>query len=221
MHHTQSNLIEIQDKIKNKIKNLELFEYNPKIIAVSKTFHEQDILPLLNYEHCDFGENKVQEALYKWKELKKKYEKVKLHMLGKLQTNKVKYAVEIFDYIHSLDSLKLAKKLTDEIYKQDKKIKIFIQVNLGEEEQKNGINLKDLDNFYYECKKNLNLDIIGLMCLPPQNENPEKFFQKLKECSDKFGLTDLSMGMSNDYDVACKFGSTFLRIGTKIFGERG
>ncbi len=193
----------------------------PEIIAVSKTFDIEHIKPVLEYGHKNFGENKIQEAISKWTEVKKEYIDIKLHMLGKVQTNKVKFLIPLFDYLHSLDNFKLAEKISKEEVKKNKKIKIFIQVNLGEEEQKNGINLKDLDNFYYECKKNLNLDIIGLMCLPPQNENPEKFFQKLKECSDKFGLTDLSMGMSNDYDVACKFGSTFLRIGTKIFGERG
>ena len=193
----------------------------PEIIAVSKTFDIEHIKPVLEYGHKNFGENKIQEAISKWTDFKKERTDIKLHMLGKVQTNKVKFLIPLFDYLHSLDNFKLAEKISKEEVKKNKKIKIFIQVNLGEEEQKNGINLKDLDNFYYECKKNLNLDIIGLMCLPPQNENPEKFFQKLKECSDKFGLTDLSMGMSNDYDVACKFGSTFLRIGTKIFGERG
>ena len=193
----------------------------PEIIAVSKTFDIEHIKPVLEYGHKNFGENKIQEAISKWTDVKKEHTDIKLHMLGKVQTNKVKFLIPLFDYLHSLDNFKLAEKIAKEEVKKNKKIKIFIQVNLGEEEQKNGINLKDLDNFYYECKKNLNLDIIGLMCLPPQNENPEKFFQKLKECSDKFGLKDLSMGMSNDYDVACKFGSTFLRIGTKIFGERG
>ena len=193
----------------------------PEIIAVSKTFDIEHIKPVLKHGHKNFGENKIQEAISKWTDVKKEYTDIKLHMLGKVQTNKVKFLIPLFDYLHSLDNFKFAEKISKEEVKKNKKIKIFIQVNLGEEEQKNGINLKDLDNFYYECKKNLNLDIIGLMCLPPQNENPEKFFQKLKECSDKFGLTDLSMGMSNDYDVACKFGSTFLRIGTKIFGERG
>ncbi len=193
----------------------------PEIIAVSKTFDIEHIRPVLEHGHKNFGENKIQEAISKWTDVKKEYIDIKLHMLGKVQTNKVKFLIPLFDYLHSLDNFKLAEKISKEEVKKNKKIKIFIQVNLGEEAQKNGINFKDLDNFYYECKKNLNLDIIGLMCLPPQNENPEKFFQKLKECSDKIGLTDLSMGMSNDYDVACKFGSTFLRIGTKIFGERG
>ena len=218
MHSSVINLIDIENKL-NVLVNQKIRK--PEIIAVSKTFDIEHIKPVLEYGHKNFGENKIQEAISKWTDVKKEHTDIKLHMLGKVQTNKVKFLIPLFDYLHSLDNFKLAEKIAKEEVKKNKKIKIFIQVNLGEEEQKNGINLKDLDNFYYECKKNLNLDIIGLMCLPPQNENPQKFFQKLKECSDKFGLTDLSMGMSNDYDVACKFGSTFLRIGTKIFGERG
>ncbi len=217
MHTSVINLIGIENKL-----NVLAYENKrkPEIIAVSKTFGIQHIKPVLEHGHKNFGENKIQEAISKWTDLKKEYTDIKLHMLGKVQTNKVKFLIPLFDYLHSLDNLKLAEKISNEEVKKNKKIKIFIQVNLGEEDQKNGINLKDLDNFYNECKKNLNLDVIGLMCLPPQNENPEKFFRKLKECSDKFRLTDLSMGMSNDYEVASKFGSTFLRIGTKIFGER-
>tara|TARA_Y100000996_G_C22468477_1_gene621102 strand:+ start:478 stop:1134 length:657 start_codon:yes stop_codon:yes gene_type:complete len=218
MHSSVINLIEIENKL-NVLVDQKIRK--PEIIAVSKTFDIKHIKPVLEYGHKNFGENKIQEAISKWTDVKKEHIDIKLHMLGKVQTNKVKFLIPLFDYLHSLDNFKLAEKISKEEVKKNKKIKIFIQVNLGEEEQKNGINLKDFDNFYYECKKNLNLDIIGLMCLPPQNEKPEKFFQKLKECSDKFGLKDLSMGMSNDYDVACKFGSTFLRIGTKIFGERG
>ena len=219
MHHTKNNLIEIQTKIKSKIKNLQISEYNPKIIAVSKTFYEQDILPLLNYEHCDFGENKVQEALQKWTELKKKYEKVKLHMLGKLQTNKVKYAVEIFDYIHSLDNLKLANKLSDEIHKKDKKIKIFIQINLGGEKQKSGIEPSELELFYKNCCL-LKLNIIGTMCIPPDNQDPRPYFKNLLELNQRIGLNEISMGMTNDYLEALDYKATFLRIGTGIFGER-
>ena len=218
MHSSVTNLIDIENKL-NVLVDQKIRK--PEIIAVSKTFDIEHIKPVLEHGHKNFGENKIQEAISKWTDVKKERIDIKLHMLGKVQTNKVKFLIPLFDYLHSLDNFKLAEKISKEEVKKNKKIKIFIQVNLGEEAQKNGINFKDLDNFYYECKKNLNLDIIGLMCLPPQNENPEKFFQKLKECSDKFGLTDLSMGMSNDYDVACKFGSTFLRIGTKIFGERG
>ena len=204
MHYSQNNLVEIKDKIKSKIKDLQLSEYNPKIIAVSKTFSEQDILPLLNYGHCDFGENKVQEAVKKWEDLKKKYEKVKLHMLGKLQTNKVKYAVEIFDYIHSLDNLKLANKLAEEINKKGKKIEIFIQINLGGEKQKSGIEPSELEQFYKNCCL-LNLNIIGTMCLPPENDNPRLYFKDLFELNNRIGLTEISMGMSKDYLDALEY----------------
>lgn len=176
-------------------------------------------MPLLNYEHCDFGENKVQEALQKWTELKKKYEKVKLHMLGKLQTNKVKYAVEIFDYIHSLDNLKLANKLSDEIQKKDKKIKIFIQINLGGEKQKSGIEPSELELFYKNCCL-LKLNIIGTMCIPPDNQDPRPYFKNLLELNQRIGLNEISMGMTNDYLQALDYKATFLRIGTGIFGER-
>ena len=217
MHKTVNNLLSIQ----NQLKELGFkSQYDPQIIAVSKTFAINNIFPLIEHGHKHFGENKIQEAISKWTDVKKEYIDIKLHMLGKVQTNKVKFLIPLFDYLHSLDNFKLAEKISKEEVKKNKKIKIFIQVNLGEEAQKNGINFKDLDNFYYECKKNLNLDIIGLMCLPPQNENPEKFFQKLKECSDKIGLTDLSMGMSADYLNAIKYGSTFVRIGSDIFGQR-
>jgi len=175
MHHTESNLIEIQNKIKSKIDNSNLPSYKPKIIAVSKTFSEQDITPLLNYGHNDFGENKVQEAKKKWVKLKNNFKNVKLHMLGKLQTNKVKHAVEIFDYIHSLDNLKLASKLSDEVKKKNKDIKIFIQVNLGGEKQKSGIEPSEVELFYKNCLS-LDLKIVGTMCIPPDNEDPKFFF---------------------------------------------
>ena len=219
MHHTLNNLVEIQDKIKNKIKNLEIINYEPKIIAVSKTFREKDILPLLNHDHIDFGENKVQEAVQKWTGLKYKYKKVKLHMLGKLQTNKVKFAVEIFDYIHSLDNLKLANKLSKEINKKNKQIKIFIQINLGGEKQKSGIEPSQLELFYKDCKL-LDLNIIGTMCIPPENEDPKPYFKSLSELNKKIGLREISMGMTNDYIDAVNYNSTFLRIGTGIFGKR-
>ncbi len=219
MHHTESNLIEIKSKIKNKINLLSQNLYHPKIIAVSKTFKEQDILPLLNYGHCDFGENKVQEALLKWPNLKEKYKNVKLHMLGKLQTNKVKFAVDIFDYIHSLDNLKLANKLANEIHKKNKKVKIFIQINLGGEKQKSGIEPNDLETFYKNCLS-LKLDIIGTMCIPPDNQNPKLFFKDLLILNNKIKLSEISMGMTNDYLEALEFRSTYLRIGTGIFGRR-
>jgi len=219
MHHTQSNLIEIQKKIKSKINNLNLSEYYPKIIAVSKTFSEQDIIPLLKHGHTNFGENKVQEAKNKWLKLKNDFKNVKLHMLGKLQTNKVKYAVEIFDYIHSLDNLKLANKLADEIKKKNKDIKIFIQVNLGGEKQKSGIEPSEIESFYKNCLS-LNLDIVGTMCIPPDNEDPKPFFNNLLNLNQKLNLSEISMGMTNDYLDALEYNATFLRIGSGIFGER-
>ncbi len=219
MHHTQKNLIEIKEKIKNKINNLNLSEYNPKVIAVSKTFFEQDILPLIEYGHVDFGENKVQEAQLKWVKIKENHNNFKLHMLGKLQTNKVKQAVEIFDYIHSLDNLKLANKISNEVKKKQKKIKIFIQVNLGGESQKSGINPSDLETFYKQCVE-LDLNIVGTMCIPPDNQNPKPYFQNLLELNQRINLSEISMGMTNDYLDALEYKSTFLRIGTGIFGRR-
>ena len=219
MHHTESNLIEINDKIKSKINSLSLNQYNPKIIAVSKTFKEQDILPLLNYGHLDFGENKVQEALLKWPNLKERYKNVKLHMLGKLQTNKAKFAVDIFDYIHSLDNLKLANKLASEIHKKNKKVKMFIQINLGGEKQKSGIEPNDLEMFYKNCLS-LKLDIVGTMCIPPDEQDPKLFFKELLNLNNKIKLPEISMGMTNDYLDALDYGSTYLRIGTGIFGGR-
>ena len=219
MHYTQKNLIEIKGKIKNKIDNLNLSKYQPKVIAVSKTFSEQDILPLIEYGHVEFGENKVQEAQLKWPKLKEKYNNLKLHMIGKLQTNKVKNAVEIFDYIHSLDNLKLANKISKEIKKKTKKIKIFIQINLGDESQKSGINPHDLEVFYNQCIE-LKLDIIGTMCIPPDNQDPKPFFKNLLLLNQKINLSQISMGMTNDYLDALEYKSTFLRIGTGIFGKR-
>ncbi len=219
MHHTQSNLIEINKKIKNKINDLSLLECNPKVIAVSKTFSEEDIIPLIEYGHCDFGENKVQEAQKKWPKLKELNKNLKLHMLGKLQTNKVKNAVEIFDFIHSLDSIKLANKISSEIHKKSKKIKIFIQINLGDEKQKSGIEPSDLEEFYNSCKT-LKLDIIGTMCIPPDNKDPRHFFKDLMQLNKKINLPEISMGMTNDYLDALEYNSTYLRIGTGIFGKR-
>ena len=219
MHQTQTNLIEIQNKIKKKIDEFSLEKYDPKIIAVSKTFSEQEILPLLNFGHHEFGENKVQEALQKWKNLKVKYNKVRLHMLGKLQTNKVKNAVEIFDYIHSLDNLKLANKLAKEIHEKNKEIKIFIQINLGGEKQKSGIDPSNLEVFYKNCLS-LKLNIIGTMCIPPDNQDPKPFFKEMLILNNKINLPEISMGMTSDYLEAIEFKSTYLRIGTGIFGKR-
>ena len=194
-------------------------KYDPKIIAVSKTFSEQEILPLLNFGHHNFGENKVQEAVQKWKNLKKKYDHVRLHMLGKLQTNKVKNAVEIFDYIHSLDNLKLANKLAKEIHEKNKEIKIFIQINLGGEKQKSGIDPSNLEVFYKNCLS-LKLNIIGTMCIPPDNQDPKPFFKEMLILNNKINLPEISMGMTNDFLEAVEFRSTYLRIGTGIFGKR-
>ncbi len=193
--------------------------YNPNIVAVSKTFSEQDIIPLLNYGHNDFGENKVQEAKKKWVQLKNNFKNVKLHMLGKLQTNKVKHAVEIFDYIHSLDNLKLANKLADEIKKKNKDIKIFIQVNLGSEKQKSGVEPAEILSFYESCLS-LGLKIIGTMCIPPDNQDPNPFFKDLSILNQKLNLSEISMGMTNDYLNALEYNATFLRIGSGIFGDR-
>ena len=219
MHYTLSNLIQINKKIKDKINELSISEYNPKVIAVSKTFTEEDIMPLIEYGHCEFGENKVQEAQKKWPILKEKNKNLKLHMLGKLQTNKVKNALEIFDYLHSLDSLKLANKISKEMHKNPKKIKIFIQINLGGEKQKSGIDPSDLEEFYKQCLE-LKLDIIGTMCIPPENQDPKSFFRDLQQLNKKINLSEISMGMTNDYLDALEFNSTYLRIGTAIFGKR-
>ena len=219
MHQIQNNLIEIQNKIKKKIDEFSFDKYNPKIIAVSKTFSENEILPLLNFGHLEFGENKVQEALQKWKNLKEKYDQVRLHMLGKLQTNKVKNAVEIFDYIHSLDNLKLANKLAKEIHEKNKKIKIFIQINLGGEKQKSGIDPSNLEVFYKNCLS-LKLNIVGTMCIPPDNHDPKPFFKEMLNLNNKVNLPEISMGMTNDFLEAIEFKSTYLRIGTGIFGKR-
>ena len=179
-----------------------------------------EIMPLLNHGHQHFGENKVQEALEKWPVIKEKFANIKLHMIGSLQTNKVKYVVKLFDYIHSVDSLKLAEKISNEQKKIKKNIKIFIQVNIGQEIQKSGIEIKNLENFYEICVKKLNLDIIGLMCLPPNKEDNSKYFLKMKDLASKVGVKELSMGMSADYIQASSQGSTFVRVGSNIFGER-
>ena len=218
MHRTVNNLIEIKNQLKEY--NNQLKEKTTKIIAVSKTFSIDQILPLVEYGHIDFGENKVQEANAKWPEIKKKYPLIKLHMIGKLQTNKVKFVLPIFDYIHSLDNYKLAKKISEEQKKHNKKLKIFIQINIGQESQKSGIEPSELNNFYLDCTNNLDLDIIGIMCLPPIESNNDYYFLKMSELIKKFPIKELSMGMSNDYLKAYGSGATFLCIGSKIFGKR-
>ena len=218
MHKTVNNLLDIQNNIKIYLNKLKIYN-NPKIIAVSKTFKIDKILPLIEHGHIDFGENKVQEALEKWTEIKKKNSKLKLHMIGKLQTNKVKFAVQIFDYIHSVDSEKLAKKIADEQNKIDKKIKIFLQVNIGNESQKSGINKNELSTLINYCNK-IGLDIIGLMCIPPANVNAEGYFEEMNKLNRSLGFVDLSMGMSSDFLSAVKHLSTYVRIGSGIFGQR-
>ena len=217
MHKSIVNLIEIQKEIYLKKKDT---EKQPKIIAVTKTFSLGNILPLIDHGHLDFGENKVQEAIDKWTKIKAENKNLNLHMIGKLQTNKVKFAVKIFDYIHSLDSIKLARKISEEQKKIQKNIKLFIQINIGKEKQKSGILIEDLKNFYMLCSKEFNLNIIGLMCLPPININPSKNFEEMNIALKDLGLKHLSMGMSADYLEAVKYNSSFLRIGSKIFGNR-
>ena len=199
---------------------MEIKKSNTKIIAVSKTFPMDSIKPLIELGHIHYGENKVQEAVEKWSYEKKNNNKIKLHLIGKLQTNKVKFCFPLFDYIHSLDNLKLAKKISFFQTKLNLRPKIFIQVNIGNENQKNGIQMNDLENFKDECVKNLNLDIIGLMCIPPNNQEPSSFFKLMKNLNEKYSLKELSMGMSSDYKDAIKYGATFVRIGSKIFGQR-
>ena len=193
---------------------------NVKLVAVTKTFPISHILPVINEGHTDFGENKVQEAMEKWTSIKQDFPKINLHLLGKLQTNKVKYVLPLFDYIHSLDNIKLASKISEEQTKKNFKPKIFIQVNIGAEPQKGGIEVSNLDNFYKKCVDEYKLDIIGLMCIPPFNKDSKTFFIKMRELSENLDLKDLSMGMSDDYMEAIKQGSTFIRIGSKIFGAR-
>ncbi len=220
MHNTVQNLLSIQASIKSKLLELDEKRRIPKIIAVSKTFKIDHILPLVEYGHLDYGENKVQEAVEKWTDIKKQNNKIKLHLIGKLQTNKVKHAVKIFDYIHSLDSEKLAMKIAQEQGKQSIKPKIFIQINLGEENQKSGILKQNLIEFY-NFSVNLGLDIVGTMCIPPFDEDSTSFFSQMSELNQKISLDEISMGMSSDYLDAIKFKSTYLRIGSNIFGQRG
>ena len=212
MHKILRNLQEIQQEIylKNNDKNKLV-----KLIAVSKNFQMDKIKPLIENGHIHFGENKVQEAINKWEIIKDQIKDLKLHMIGRLQKNKVKHAVRLFDYIHSLDNLKLAEKISLEQKKNSKNLKIFIQINIGNEEQKNGIQIEQLENFYNICVKNLNLDIIGLMCIPPENQDVRPFFKKMKELNNNLGLKELSMGMSSDYLEAIEFGASFVRIGSK------
>ena len=220
MHRNIDNLIQIEKEIQLNIVKLNESVKLPKIIAVSKTHPMTSIQPLINHGHLDFGENKVQEAFIKWHDIKQKTNNLNLHMIGRLQTNKVKQAISLFDFIHSVDNFKLAEKIANEQVKQDKKIKLFIQINIGEEAQKSGVEISNLEKFYKSCIHDLGLDVIGLMCLPPNNWDTSQYFLKMKNLQTKFGLKELSMGMSNDYLEALKFNSSYLRIGSKIFGQR-
>ena len=213
MHNVLTNLISIQ-------KEIQQINSYTKIIAVSKTFPLEKIKPIIDNNHKHFGENKVQEALAKWSKVKEENKNINLHLIGKLQTNKVKHCLPLFDYIHSLDSIKLADKIANEQVKKNFKPKIFLQINIGDEQQKNGIYFKDAEDLYTKIKNDFDLNIVGLMCIPPNTSNTKPFFEKMNQISKKLNLNELSMGMSNDYLDAAKNSATFVRIGSKIFGER-
>ncbi len=218
MHNSVQNFKDITSAIQRKIEEQKI-NLTPTVIAVSKTFKLEKILPLIEFGHLDYGENKVQEAIDKWSDIKSKKQNIKLHLIGKLQTNKVKHAIKLFDYIHSVDSIKLAKKISDEQIKQNKNVKLFIQVNIGNEDQKSGVKIGQIDELIIFSKK-FNLNIVGLMCIPPANEEPDKYFKEIKLLSIKFNLSEISMGMSSDYLKAVENSSTYLRIGSSIFGVR-
>ncbi len=213
MHNIVNNITTIT-------KELSAINSNTKIIAVSKTFNMDFIKPLVDHGHVDFGENKVQEAINKWTEIKEKNSRIKLHLIGKLQTNKVKFCLPLFDYIHSLDNLKLADKVANEQVKKNFKPKIFIQVNVGDEAQKSGVILKEFESFYKKITEDFELNIIGLMCIPPFVDDTKKYFEKMIDLKSKTNLKELSMGMSNDYIEAAKYSATYVRVGSKIFGTR-
>ena len=219
MHTSLQKLTLVKIKVNEIIKQKQL-KTNPTIIVVTKTFSLNQITPLIESGHIHFGENKIQEAESKWIGVKKQFSNLQLHMVGKLQTNKVKKAVKIFDYIHSLENSKLALKIFQHEKELNKKIKLFIQVNLADENQKSGILLNDLNNFYSYCTKELSLNVIGLMCLPPVESSSQEYFKILKNVAEKLDLKDLSMGMSSDFEEAIMHGSTYLRLGTIILGER-
>ena len=218
MHITVKNLLDIKNNVNKYSQELGV-EKIPRVIAVSKTFNLDKILPVVDHGHFDFGENKVQEALEKWSDIKKENSKLKLHLIGRLQTNKVKFALQLFDYIHSVDSEKLAKKISDEQKKINKKIKIFLQVNIGDEKQKSGVNKNQLNQLISYCKE-IKLDVIGLMCIPPINIDPDPYFEEMSMLNKSLGFNELSMGMSSDFLKAIKHSSTYVRIGSSIFGQR-
>ena len=213
--------------MENVLKNFTIIKQeisdkkNVKLVAVTKTFPINHILPVINEGHVDFGENKVQEALEKWTSIKQDFPKIKLHLIGKLQTNKVKFVLPLFDYIHSLDSLKLASKISEQQTIKNFKPKLFIQVNIGNEPQKGGVEIDTVENFYKKCVEDFKLNVVGLMCIPPFDKDSKPYFTKMRELSNNLNLRDISMGMSNDYMEAINQGSTFIRVGSKIFGARG
>jgi len=213
MHDVVDRLVSIKKEIQSN-------NSTAKVVAVSKTFSMNKILPLINFGHIHYGENKIQEAVDKWTDIKRDFTNINLHFVGKLQTNKVKFSIPLFDYIHSLDNIKLAEKIANEQLKKNFKPKIFIQVNIGKENQKSGIDIENLEKFYTDCKKNFDLNIIGLMCLPPNNASPSIYFSEMQRLINNTNLKELSMGMTDDYIEALKYKSTFLRIGSKIFGPR-
>ena len=219
MHATLEKLSRVKNKV-NEIISKKQLKTKPKIVVVTKTFPLNKILPLLENGHIHYGENKIQEAENKWIDTKNRYKNLQLHMIGKLQTNKAKKAVKLFNYIHSLDDDRLALKLSHHEKELNKKVKLFIQVNLADEPQKSGIMFNDLNNFYNYCTKDLSLNVIGLMCMPPADSNSQEYFKKLKKAAQQLNLEDLSMGMSSDYEQAILSGSTYLRLGTTILGER-
>jgi len=218
MHSIVKNFTEIQDIINKQINEINLPK-KPKIIAVSKTFKSEKIEPLLEHGHKDFGENKVQEALLKWTDLKVKYKDINLHLIGNLQSNKVKGALKIFNFIHSLDKESVAIKISKVQKELNVRPKIFIQINIGNEEQKSGLPVQNLEKFYKFCK-DLDLNIIGFMCIPPFEEDPIRYFMRMNFLQKKFNLSELSMGMSSDFLQAIKYNASYLRIGTRIFGQR-
>ena len=215
MHESVQKLIQIEKLVKSKDSDLKKIT----IIAISKTFKLEKIFPLIDYGHLDYGENKVQEALDKWSDIKSKKPDIKLHLVGKLQSNKVKFALKIFDFIHSVDNKKLVKKIAEEQLKQNKKVKIFLQVNIGNETQKSGVDKNHLVDLFSYCK-DLNLEVVGLMCLPPAGLDPEPFFKELYYLNKNLNLIELSMGMSSDYIKAIEHRASYLRIGSEIFGQR-
>jgi len=218
MHKVIKNLLDIENNIKLHLKNINP-RHQPKVIAVSKTFKIDKILPLIQHGHLHYGENKVQEAIEKWTEIKKTNSKIQLHMIGKLQTNKVKLAVQLFDYIHSVDNKKLAKKIFDEQLKLNKKVKIFLQVNIGDENQKSGVGKSEINQLVSYCKE-IGLEVIGLMCIPPLDIDPKRYFEEMQKLNESFRFNELSMGMSSDFLLAVKYLSTYVRIGSSIFGQR-